>query len=260
MSGLPVSRSSLRKSVGVKLEGKWLTLSVQEGAETNCSRNMMENSDRTEQGTQSVCFQWGQRKTRWYNENNFNFCVDSGRATVKCSNLRSKTYLVPLLWRWPPERCRLRGRTAAARCRPGCQASCGCSASSLARNLAWPARTPLCRVWWVHAGSQWCRWERTWHTGRRANPDCSQYLNMQEKHLKPIARWRKSVVTLCSSILRIRVNKNRQNSNVCDYSSLHWELKLHIIKGVTGGCWGRFLPNEVSPLHLGSRHTTSVKV
>lgn len=35
MSGPTVSRSSLRKSVGVKSEGKWLTLSVGEGAETN---------------------------------------------------------------------------------------------------------------------------------------------------------------------------------------------------------------------------------
>lgn len=41
MSGLPVSRRSLRKSVGVKLEGKWLTVSVREGAETNFQETLM---------------------------------------------------------------------------------------------------------------------------------------------------------------------------------------------------------------------------
>lgn len=96
------------------------------------------------------------------------------------SHKNDKRYLVPLPWRWPQVRCRLRGRTAAARCRPGCRASCGCNASSPAHSLTLPARTPLYRVWWVRAGSRWCRWERTWRTGRRASPDCSQFLKRQE--------------------------------------------------------------------------------
>lgn len=89
-------------------------------------------------------------------------------------------YLVRLPWRWPQVRCTLRGRTAAARCRPGCRASCGCTASSPARSRTSPARTPPCRAWWAHAGSRWCRLGRTWHTRRRVDLDCIQYLTEQE--------------------------------------------------------------------------------
>lgn len=80
--------------------------------------------------------------------------VKIGSRTYNSNNTNEWVYLVHLPWRWPQERCRLHGHRVAARCRPGCRASCGCNASSPAHSRASPARTLPYRAWLAHAGSQ----------------------------------------------------------------------------------------------------------
>lgn len=80
--------------------------------------------------------------------------VKIGSHTYNSNNTNEWVYLVRLPWRWPQERCRLHGHRVAARCRPGCRASCGCNASSPAHSRASPARTLPYRAWLAHAGSQ----------------------------------------------------------------------------------------------------------